>query len=84
MIDPDPSPHPLPREVARGATRSLDERPMAHGMIPPMTPMLVGKQGHDPIGIADVGAATALLCSPFARRLSGGTFYVDGGHHILG
>jgi hypothetical protein len=78
MIDPDQSRHPC------GAASKLDEGPMAHGMIPPVMPILVGLQGHDPIDIADVGAAMALLCSPFARRLSGDTIYVVGGHHILG
>ncbi|MGO8917535.1 MAG: enoyl-ACP reductase FabI [Stellaceae bacterium] len=39
---------------------------------------------HDPVDILDVGAATAFLCSPFARLITGGTIYVDGGYNILG
>jgi enoyl-[acyl-carrier protein] reductase I len=31
----------------------------------------------------DVGAATAFLCSPYAKLITGGTVYVDGGYNIL-
>ena len=41
-----------------------------------------------PIGeladIMDVGLACAYLATPYARRLTGGTIYVDGGAHIVG
>ncbi len=35
------------------------------------------------VDIDDVGMATAYLASPFARRLTGTTFYVDGGLNIM-
>ncbi|MDR3429737.1 enoyl-ACP reductase FabI [Silvimonas sp.] len=35
------------------------------------------------IDIDDVGAATAFLCEPGARRMTGTTLHVDGGMHIL-
>jgi enoyl-[acyl-carrier protein] reductase I len=41
-----------------------------------------------PIGeladIMDFGLACAHLATPYARRLTGGTIYVDGGAHIVG
>ena len=39
---------------------------------------------HDPVDLADPGAVTALQGSPFARRTSGETIYVDGGYPIPG
>jgi enoyl-[acyl-carrier protein] reductase I len=39
---------------------------------------------HDLVDIFDVGAATAFLCSPFAKLITGGTIYVDGGCNIRG
>jgi enoyl-[acyl-carrier protein] reductase I len=39
---------------------------------------------HDLVDILDVGAATAFLCSPFAKLITGGTIYVDGGYNIRG
>ena len=39
---------------------------------------------HDLVDIFDVGAATAFLCSPFAKLITGGTIYVDGGYNIRG
>ena len=32
----------------------------------------------------DVGAANAFLCSQFAKLITGGTIYVDGGYNIRG
>jgi enoyl-[acyl-carrier protein] reductase I len=37
---------------------------------------------HQIVDIADIGAATAFLCSPFAKLITGGTIYVDGGYNI--
>jgi enoyl-[acyl-carrier protein] reductase I len=36
------------------------------------------------VDIMDVGFACAYLASPYARRITGGTIYVDGGVHIMG
>jgi enoyl-[acyl-carrier protein] reductase I len=36
------------------------------------------------VDIMDVGFTCAFLATPYARRLSGETFYVDGGAHIMG
>jgi enoyl-[acyl-carrier protein] reductase I len=33
--------------------------------------------------IMDVGFACAFLATPYARRISGETMYVDGGMHIM-
>lgn len=38
---------------------------------------------HDLVDIEDVGFATAFLATQFARRLTGSTFYVDAGLHIM-
>ncbi|MGC8491655.1 MAG: enoyl-ACP reductase FabI [Syntrophobacteraceae bacterium] len=38
---------------------------------------------HDLVDIEDVGFATAYLATPFARRLTGSTFYVDAGLNIM-
>jgi enoyl-[acyl-carrier protein] reductase I len=38
---------------------------------------------HDLVDIEDVGFATAYLATPFARRLTGSTLYVDAGLHIM-
>ncbi len=35
------------------------------------------------VDIMDVGFACAYLATPFARRITGGTVYVDGGAHII-
>ena len=35
------------------------------------------------VDIMDVGFACAYLATPFARRISGSTVYVDGGVHIM-
>lgn len=35
------------------------------------------------VDIMDVGFACAYLATPYARRISGGTVYVDGGVHIM-
>jgi len=35
---------------------------------------------RDLVDILDIGAATAFLCSPFAKLITGGTIYVDGGY----
>ena len=39
---------------------------------------------RDLVDVLDIGAATAFLCSPFARLIIGGTIYVDGGYNIRG
>jgi enoyl-[acyl-carrier protein] reductase I len=48
--------------------------------------LLAEAAGRAPLGelvdIMDVGFATAYLATPYARRLSGNTVYVDGGVHI--
>ena len=36
------------------------------------------------VDIMDVGFACAYLATPYARRITGGTVYVDGGVHIMG
>ena len=36
------------------------------------------------VDIVDVGAATAFLCSPFAKLMTGGTIYIDAGYNIRG
>ncbi len=45
-------------------------------------------QQRAPVGelvdIMDVGFACAYLATPYARRITGGTVYVDGGMHIMG
>ncbi len=38
---------------------------------------------HDLVDIDDVGVATAYLATPYAKRLTGTTFYVDAGLHIM-
>ncbi|MEM5429987.1 enoyl-ACP reductase FabI [Cupriavidus oxalaticus] len=49
--------------------------------------MLADAAGRAPLGevvdIMDVGFATAYLATPYARRISGNTMYVDGGVHIM-
>jgi enoyl-[acyl-carrier protein] reductase I len=39
---------------------------------------------RDLVDVLDVGAATAFLCSPFAKLITGGTIYVDAGYNIRG
>ena len=50
--------------------------------------MLNAAMERSPVGelvdIMDVGFACAYLASPYARRITGGTVYVDGGVHIMG
>ncbi|WP_454731032.1 MULTISPECIES: enoyl-ACP reductase FabI [Cupriavidus] len=50
--------------------------------------LLAEAAGRAPLGelvdIMDVGFATAYLATPYARRISGNTVYVDGGVHIMG
>ena len=50
--------------------------------------MLNEAMERSPVGelvdIMDVGFACAYLASPYARRITGGTVYVDGGVHIMG
>ena len=36
------------------------------------------------VSIQDVGAATAMLATDYAKLITGETVYVDGGYHILG
>ncbi|WP_404992670.1 enoyl-ACP reductase FabI [Cupriavidus pauculus] len=49
--------------------------------------LLAEAAGRSPLGelvdIMDVGFATAYLATPYARRVSGNTVYVDGGVHIM-
>jgi enoyl-[acyl-carrier protein] reductase I len=35
------------------------------------------------VDIMDVGLACAFLATDFARRITGGTIYVDGGAHVV-
>ena len=39
---------------------------------------------HELVDIEDVGAACAYLASDYARRITGGTVYIDGGANIIG
>lgn len=39
---------------------------------------------HRLVSIQDVGVATAVLATDYAKLITGGTVYVDGGYHILG
>jgi len=39
---------------------------------------------HELVDINDVGAACAYLATDFARRITGGTIYIDGGANIIG
>ncbi len=39
---------------------------------------------HRLVSIKDVGAATAVLATDYAKLITGETVYVDGGYHILG
>jgi enoyl-[acyl-carrier protein] reductase I len=36
------------------------------------------------VDIMDVGFAVAYLATPYARRLTGDTLYIDGGVNIMG
>jgi enoyl-[acyl-carrier protein] reductase I len=49
--------------------------------------MLTGAATHAPLGeladIMDVGFTCTYLATPFARRVTGGTIYVDGGANII-
>jgi len=38
---------------------------------------------HELVDIDDVGSACAYLASDYARRITGGTIYIDGGAHII-
>jgi enoyl-[acyl-carrier protein] reductase I len=50
--------------------------------------MLNEAQARAPVGelvdIDDVGSTCAYLATPYARRVTGETLYVDGGAHIMG
>lgn len=39
---------------------------------------------HSLVSIDDVGAATAFLATPYAKLVTGGTIYIDGGYNIIG
>ena len=39
---------------------------------------------HELVDIDDVGAAVAYLATDYARRITGGTIYIDGGANIIG
>jgi enoyl-[acyl-carrier protein] reductase I len=39
---------------------------------------------HELVDIQDVGMACAYLATDFARRITGGTIYIDGGANIIG
>lgn len=39
---------------------------------------------HKLVSPDDVGALAAFLCSDLATTMTGGTIYIDGGHHIVG
>lgn len=36
------------------------------------------------VDIDDVGVTTAYLVTPYARLMTGGTIYIDGGYHVMG
>jgi len=38
---------------------------------------------HELVDIEDVGSACAYLASDYARRITGGTIYIDGGANIV-
>ena len=56
--------------------------------LPDFDRMLADAVHRAPLGelvdIMDVGYATAYLATPYARRMSGNTVYIDGGAHIMG
>ena len=49
--------------------------------------LLVEAAAHAPLGeladIMDVGFTCTYLATPFARRVTGGTIYIDGGANIV-
>ncbi|TDV18528.1 enoyl-ACP reductase FabI [Paraburkholderia caballeronis] len=55
--------------------------------LPDFDRMLAEAVDRAPLGelvdIMDVGYATAYLATPYARRMSGNTVYIDGGAHIM-
>lgn len=68
------SPGPLKTRAAsglKGFDRLLDEA-------------VLRAPSHSLVDIDDVGAATAYLCTPFARLLTGNVVYVDGGFNVMG
>jgi len=68
------SPGPLKTRAASGLVRFDDLLAEAELRAPE----------HELVDILDVGATTAFLCSPFAKLMTGGTVYVDGGYNIRG
>ena len=42
------------------------------------------RRSPDELSAAEVGAATAFLCSPLASGITGTTVYVDKGYHAMG
>jgi len=68
------SPGPIPTRAATGIARfeELIESSVRR------TPT------RGPVSIEDVGMATAFLATDYARQITGGTTYIDGGYHILG
>ena len=50
---------------------------------PEVTPIDLRALLGELIDIMDVGFTRAFLSTPYARRLTGGTVYVDGGVHIM-
>ena len=73
--------HPRPRHLARPDQDACRGRP--EGLRPAAqrsrTPRPVGEL----VDIDDVGMATAYLATPYARRMTGSTVYVDAGLNIM-
>ena len=77
---------------ARGASACTPSRPVRSRRAPPPAckdfELLLNEAAQKaPLGelvdIMDVGFACAYLATPFARRITGGTVYVDGGANIV-
>ncbi len=64
-----------------------DQRPIDAGRLKDFDLLLAQAAERAPLGelvdIMDVGFACAYLATPYARRISGETPYVDGGVHIM-
>jgi enoyl-[acyl-carrier protein] reductase I len=68
------SPGPIKTRAAAGGLKDFDIM---------LNEAVAQSPVHDLVNIDDVGMATAYLATPFARRLTGSTFYVDAGLNIM-